>query len=113
MSNIRKICDWLHAAPSERSIVITEGEYDAMAVSQALHTLPAEDPLRAVPCVSLPNGCNSLPTELVHTLDAFHTIYLWMDNDASGQAACEKFTRKLGMSRCLIVKPLPDRPVSV
>lgn len=23
MSNVKKVCDWLHAAPSERSIVIT------------------------------------------------------------------------------------------
>lgn len=43
--------------------------------------------------ISLPNGCNSLPTELLPQLERFSTIYLWMDNDAAGIAAREKFAR--------------------
>ncbi len=97
---------------TNKSIVITEGEYDAMAVAQGLLALDDEDPMRYLPAVSLPNGCNSLPNELVGMLDQFETIYLWMDYDKSGQEACEKFTRKLGLSRCFIVKPLPDQLVS-
>ena len=55
--------------PSAEEIIITEGEYDAMAVSQALLEAPAEHPLRSVPAVSLPNGCNSLPVDLVPLLE--------------------------------------------
>jgi hypothetical protein len=54
-----------------------------MAVSDALSALPESDPLRNVPAISLPNGCNSLPVELVPLLDNFKKIYLWMDNDKS------------------------------
>jgi hypothetical protein len=49
----------LHTVPDNtKSIVLTEGEFDAMAVHQAT----------GVPAVSLPNGCNSLPVvrHLVH-----------------------------------------------
>jgi hypothetical protein len=100
------------STPSTRSVIITEGEYDAMAVAQGLQVLPEQDRFKYIPVISLPNGCNSLPNELVSMLDRFDTIYLWMDYDKSGQEACEKFTRKLGLTRCLIVKPLIDRPVS-
>ena len=54
-----------------------------MAVSDALSALPESDSLRHVPAISLPNGCNSLPVELIPLLDSFKKIYLWMDNDKS------------------------------
>ena len=54
-----------------------------MAVSDALSALPESDSLRHVPAISLPNGCNSLPVELLPLLDSFKKIYLWMDNDKS------------------------------
>ena len=62
--------------------------------------------LVSVPVVSLPNGCNSFPPELIAKLERFETIYLWMDNDTSGQLAATKFVKKLGHGRCLLVKPL-------
>lgn len=37
-----------------------------------------------LPAISLPNGCNSLPIDLIPLLDRFETIYLWLDNDKSG-----------------------------
>ena len=37
-----------------------------------------------LPVISLPNGCNSLPIELIPLLDRFEIIYLWLDNDKSG-----------------------------
>ena len=52
-----------------------------MAVHQALCALPIEDPLRSIPVVSLPNGCNSLPPDLVARLERFSKIYLWLDHD--------------------------------
>lgn len=96
------------SSSSSNSIIITEGEYDCMAVSQALSLLPESDPLRSLPAVSLPNGCNSLPTELIPLLERFDKIYLWLDNDKSGQEAADKFVQKLGAARCVVVKPLED-----
>ena len=58
--------------------------------------------------VSLPNGCNSFPPELIAKLERFEKIYLWMDNDSSGQMAATKFAKKLGDGRCFIVRPLPS-----
>jgi twinkle protein len=79
----------------EREIIITEGEYDAMAVWQATHR----------PAISLPNGCRSLPVEVLPLLEDFTKIYLWMDNDAAGQDGAEQFAKKLGLQRCYIVRP--------
>ena len=71
-----------------------------------MRPLDRTDPLRDTPVVSLPNGCNSLPVELIPLLERFTKIYLWMDNDRSGQDAAEAFAHKLGKLRCVIVKPL-------
>lgn len=84
----------LHTVPDECSeVVLTEGEYDAMAVSQAT----------GMPAVSLPNGCRSLPVEVLPLLERFEKIYLWMDNDGPGQEGAEKFAKKLGLNRSYIV----------
>ena len=96
---------------SERAIILTEGEYDAMAVCQGLSVLPDGDPLKNVPAISLPNGCGSLPAQLIPLLDPFDKIYLWFDNDKSGQDACAKFIPKLGEGRCVVV--VPDHEIKV
>lgn len=64
-------------SPDDKIVCITEGEFDAMAVNQATE----------IPAVSLPNGTNSLPTELVPFFDRFEQIYLWLDADEPGRAA--------------------------
>ncbi len=85
-----------HTVPSTATeIVLTEGEYDAMAVHQATGR----------PAVSLPNGCRSLPVEVLPMLERFETIYLWMDNDGPGREGAEQFAKKIGVNRCLIVQP--------
>ena len=38
-----------------------------------------------IPAISLPNGCNSLPVELIPLLERFTKVYLWLDNDKSGE----------------------------
>ena len=68
--------DWglfgLHAVPDDAAeLVITEGEYDAMAVYQATG--------RAA--VSLPNGAASLPPAVLPLLERFKRIFLWCDGD--------------------------------
>lgn len=84
-----------HTIPHDADeIVITEGEFDAMACWQAT----------GLPTVSLPNGARSLPVELLPLLERFDRIYLWLDDDAAGVEGADKFAKKLGVGRCLIVK---------
>jgi twinkle protein len=85
---------WHTVGQEAKEIVLTEGEYDAMAVHQATGR----------PAVSLPNGCRSLPVQILPLLEKFDKIYLWMDSDQPGQEGAEKFAKKLGMNRCYIVK---------
>ena len=95
---------WHTVRTHHDSIIITEGEYDAMAAAQALSELPSEHPLRDTPAVSLPNGCSSLPVDLLPRLERFKKIYLWLDDDKPGHDACEKMARKLGLARTFIVR---------
>ena len=89
-----------HTIPHDATeIIITEGEFDAMAVYQATQR----------PTVSLPNGCRSLPMEVLVLLERFDTVYLWMDNDGPGREGAEMFARKLGVERCLLVQPSGKR----
>jgi hypothetical protein len=85
-----------HTVPADaKEIILTEGEYDAMAVWQATGR----------PTVSLPNGCRSLPVEVLPLLEDFEKVYLWMDNDAAGQEGAALFSKKIGLERCYIVRP--------
>ena len=86
----------LHTVPlGAREVVLTEGEFDAMAVHQGT----------GLPAVSLPNGASSLPLEILPELERFERVVLWMDNDGPGQQGAEKFAKKLGSRRCAIVRP--------
>jgi hypothetical protein len=88
-----------HTVPQDaKEIVLTEGEYDAMAVYQATGR----------PAVSLPNGCRSLPVEVLPMLERFETIYLWMDSDVPGREGAEQSAKKIGVNRCLLVQPEPS-----
>ena len=83
-----------HTIPDDATeVVITEGEYDAMAVYQATK----------MPAISLPNGCRNLPIDLLPLLERFDKIYLWMDNDVPGREGAEKFAHKIGIRRCYLV----------
>ncbi|KAJ0411941.1 hypothetical protein ATCC90586_009898 [Pythium insidiosum] len=91
---------WHTVPAAAEELVVTEGEFDAMAVHQAT----------GLPAVSLPNGCQSLPPAVLPLLERFKKIYLWLDNDAAGQANVDKFAAKLGVARCLIVRAPPGEP---
>ncbi|KAL7571037.1 hypothetical protein ACA910_003754 [Epithemia clementina (nom. ined.)] len=87
-----------HTVPlGATEVVLTEGEFDAMAVWQATRR----------PAISLPNGCRSLPPEVLPLLERFKKIYLWMDFDEGGVEGAQKFSKKLGWARCYIVLPSP------
>ncbi|KAL7553107.1 hypothetical protein ACHAWF_016365 [Thalassiosira exigua] len=89
-----------HTVPADAvEVVVTEGEFDAMAVYQATG--------RAA--VSLPNGCRSLPAEVLALLERIDVVYLWMDDDGPGREGAEMFARKLGVERCLVVRPSGKR----
>lgn len=93
-----------HTVPADaREIVVTEGEYDAMAVYQATGR----------PAVSLPNGCRSLPVEVLPILENMEKIYLWMDSDAAGQEGAEAFAKKIGLERTYIVRPTPMNTIKL
>lgn len=88
-----------HVVPSFcQSLVITEGEYDAMAVYQAT----------GIPAISLPNGATSLPVRLLPMLENIKEIVLWMDFDRVGQENAQRFAKKLGQGRVRIVPPPTD-----
>lgn len=83
-----------HTVPQDaKEVIITEGEFDAMAVFQATSR----------PAISLPSGCRNLPVEVLPLLEQFEKIYLWMDSDAPGQEGAQVFAKKLGLKRCFIV----------
>lgn len=77
-----------------KTLVITEGEYDAMAVYQST----------GLYAVSLPNGASHLPIQLLPWLERFQRIYLWLDDDLPGRESSVKFAKKLGIKRSFIVK---------
>lgn len=63
-----------------------------------------------MPTVSLPNGCRSLPIEVLPLLERFEKIYLWMDDDVPGQEGAQKFAQKLGIERCWFVSTKDGDP---
>jgi twinkle protein len=89
---------WHTVPPEATEIVLTEGEFDAMAVHQAT----------GMAAVSLPNGCRNLPVDVLPMLERFDKVYLWMDADGPGQEGAAKFAKKLGERRVAVVRPLRD-----
>ena len=81
---------------SSKALVITEGEYDAMAVNQATN----------LNTVSLPFGASNLPYKLLNFIDKFERVYLWMDFDSMGQMNVDTFCEKIGKSRSYVVKEI-------
>ena len=81
-------------------IVITEGEFDAIAVYQDT----------GLPAVSLPNGCSNLPVELLPLFKKYSKIYLWTDSDQAGKIASENFAKKLGIKKTYIVNTRKNDP---
>ena len=80
--------------PDASSLIMTEGEFNTMAVYQAV----------SLPAVILPNRCRSLPAEVLALLVWFDEVILWMDDDGTRRDGAEKFTRKLALERCLLPK---------
>ncbi len=90
---------WQALDPKVRSVAITEGELDAIALTQY-----------GIPALSVPNGANShqwVEHEYDH-LARFDTIYLALDTDDAGQKATAELVERLGRDRCRVVS-LPEK----
>jgi twinkle protein len=88
---------WLWKGGDKRSIVITEGELDAMSVSQAND--------HKYPVVSLPNGAKSAKKSIQENyefLSQFEKIVLMFDGDEPGQKAAEDVAMILPPGRVFI-----------
>jgi twinkle protein len=79
---------------SDNTVVLTEGEFDAMAVYQQT----------GIPALSLPQGASNLSEGFLPYLKRFEKIVLWMDNDDAGALNTSKMVEKLGVNRTAIVR---------
>lgn len=84
-----------HAIPENaRSVVICEGEIDAVSLHQY-----------GYPALSVFSGAGNfawLDNEFPN-LERFDDIYLCFDNDEPGKEGCAKLIERLGRDRCLVV----------
>lgn len=75
-----------NAGQGGRLLIITEGEFDAMAASQLLKKLD-----KNYRVVSLPNGANiKALKDNLEWLESFETVVLNFDNDEAGKKAVDK-----------------------
>lgn len=79
---------------------MTGHELDALAVSQAA----------GLASVALPRGVSCLPPKLLPYLEQFRRVTLWLGGDIRSWEASKSFSRKLGLRRCLLVRPGEVRP---
>jgi twinkle protein len=89
---------WLWPAGG-KMITITEGEIDALSVSQAQDN--------KWPVVSIPNGADGALKDIKKHYDflaSFARINIWFDNDKVGQAAAAKVAEALPPGKVHIVK---------
>jgi twinkle protein len=86
---------WQAIPDNARSVVITEGELDAVACWQM-----------GFPALSVPNGAQGLTWIEVEfgALERFDVIHVWMDADEQGQTAARKIVDRLGAHRCRVVR---------
>lgn len=86
---------WQAIGPEARTIILTEGEFDAMAWYEM-----------GYPALSIPFGGGGkqdwIETEF-DNLERFDTIYLSMDMDETGDGAVETIIQRLGRWRCKVI----------
>ncbi|MEW6429640.1 MAG: AAA family ATPase [Thermodesulfobacteriota bacterium] len=94
---------WQAVPPGARSVIITEGETDAMSWYQY-----------GFPALSVPFGGGGgakqqwIETEF-ENLQRFDEVFLSLDMDESGRQAAEEIAERLGRHRCRVVElPLKD-----
>lgn len=89
-----------------KRLIITEGEIDAMSISQAYY----DKYKKFYPVVSIPSASGT--KELLSNRDwirSFQEVVLCLDNDKAGQEATEKALRIIGIDKVKLCKlPLKD-----
>lgn len=95
---------WQSIKNTDREVVITEGEIDAMSFHE-----------QGIPALSVPNGAGSgkidafMESDHPHLMNHFKTFYISMDMDESGETMVPGLIKSLGSTNCRIVK-LPEIP---
>ena len=86
-----------------KRLVITEGELDAMSVSQAFGN--------SWPVVSIRNGAQGAAKDFKDNLEfieSFEEVVVWFDNDAPGKLAAEAVSQLLTPGKCKVVHLSPE-----
>ena len=87
------------AGSGGRLLIITEGEFDAMAASQMLGKLG-----KNYRVVSLPNGANvKAIKDNLEWLESFETVIFNLDNDEAGQKATEEAVELLSPGKAKVM----------
>ncbi|XP_028989551.1 twinkle protein, mitochondrial [Betta splendens] len=87
----------------DSEVVLTGHELDTLAVSQAT----------GLPSIALPRGVSCLPPILLPYLEQFKRVTLWLGGNVRSWEASKMFSRKLGLKRCLLVRPGEFQPCPV
>lgn len=89
---------WQAVGPRDRTIWITEGEWDAIALWYCGHS-----------ALSIPTGASGMTwiANEFHNLDRFEEIIVCTDMDAPGEGAAQKIMERFG-DRCIRVR-LPEK----
>ncbi|CAD5117485.1 DgyrCDS6253 [Dimorphilus gyrociliatus] len=90
---------WNTIRSNNNEIVITADEFDAMSVHQATN----------LPCVALPTGA-TLPQQVLPLFEQFQKIILWLGGDQNTWGTARQLAKKLGESRCRLIRPSNDCP---
>lgn len=94
-----------NVANGSRTLVITEGELDAMAVSQAQY----DKYQKFFPVVAMPSAsATSLILEQREWIRSFDSVILMLDNDEVGQQAVQKVAKIIGFDK-VKVATLPEK----
>lgn len=98
-SQKKTLLGWHLVTPNDRTCVIVEGEYDA----------PSGYDYGFRPCLSVPFGGGAGAKQDwiendYDNMEQFETIYLALDDDPTGDEACEEIAQRLGRHRCRRVK---------
>lgn len=97
---------WWLVKTSDRCVIITEGEIDAMT----LHQMGPKDPIgNPIPVLSVPNGVQDLDwiENDFDRLAQFEKIYICPDRDQAGEALATSVASRLGLTRVYKL-PVPD-----
>jgi twinkle protein len=97
-----------NVAAGSKKLIITEGELDAMAVSQAQY----DKYQKFFPVVSIPSASQAdVLLEQREFLKRFEEIYISFDNDKPGQEALDKAAKIIGFDKVKVVE-LPEKDAS-